>query len=203
LRADSSVPSFSLLVAPCLAHDNPASGIPHFHVGITSEVAPMRTIAVTMASAALLLGACGGEKKEEAPAATPAAEAPAAAPAAAAVGAAAPITGKTIEVKMIGDDKGYRFEPTDVTIAAGDGIKFIMVSGGPHNVAFDPAKVPADVKAQLDANIPEKIGELSSSMKMNPNESITVSFGNIKPGTYEYFCTPHLAMGMKGKITVQ
>ena len=165
----------------------------------------MRTFAVTMASAALLLGACGGEKKaEEAPAATPAAETPAAAPAAApAAGAAAPITGKTVEVKMIGDDKGYRFEPADVTIAAGDGIKFIMVSGGPHNVAFDPAKVPADVKAQLDANIPEKLGELSSAMKMNPNESITVSFGNIKAGTYEYFCTPHLAMGMKGKITVQ
>jgi plastocyanin len=164
----------------------------------------MRKFAVTMASAALLLGACGGEKKaEEAPAAAPAAETPAAAPAAPAAGAAAAITGKTVEVKMIGDDKGYRFEPAEITIAAGDGIKFIMMSGGPHNVAFDPAKVPADVKAQLDANIPEKIGELASAMKMNPNESVTISFANIKPGTYEYYCTPHLAMGMKGKITVQ
>ena len=37
---------------------------------------------------------------------------------------------------MIGDAKGYRFEPADITIKQGDAIKFIMVSGGPHNVAF-------------------------------------------------------------------
>ena len=49
-------------------------------------------------------------------------------------------------VKMIGDDKGYRFEPADITIKAGDAIKFVMVTGGPHNVAFDPATIPADVE---------------------------------------------------------
>ena len=104
---------------------------------------------------------------------------------------------------MVGDEKGYRFEPADIKVKAGDGIKFTMVSGGPHNVAFDPAAVPADVKAQLDANISEKMGELSSAMKMNPGESITLSLGNIKAGTYDFHCTPHLAMGMKGKITVE
>ena len=116
----------------------------------------------------------------------------------------APITGKTVEVKMIGDAKGYRFEPANVTLKAGDGVKFINVVGGPHNVAFDPATIPADVKPQLDANMgTDKMGELSSNMKMNPNETITVSFANIKPGQYPYHCVPHLAMGMKGVITVQ
>ena len=118
--------------------------------------------------------------------------------------AAAPITGAIHEVKMVGDAKGYRFEPANFTVRAGDGAKFVVVSGGPHNVAFDPATIPADVKAQLDANMgTDKMGELSSAMKMNPGESITVSFGKIKPGQYPYHCTPHLALGMKGVITVQ
>jgi plastocyanin len=118
--------------------------------------------------------------------------------------APAPITGTIHEVKMIGDAKGYRFEPANFTVKAGDGAKFVVVSGGPHNVAFDPATIPADVRPQLDANMgAEKMGELSSALKTNPGESITVSFGNIKPGQYPYHCTPHLALGMKGVITVQ
>ena len=86
---------------------------------------------------------------------------------------------------------------------AGDGIKFTMVSGGPHNVAFDPATIPDDVEAQLDANISEKMGTLSSAMKMNAGESITISFANIKAGKYPFNCTPHVALGMKGEVTVQ
>ena len=121
----------------------------------------------------------------------------------AAAGAMAPITGQTVEVKMIGDGTGYRFEPAEITIKQGDGIKFIMVSGGPHNVAFDPAAVPAAAKAQLSANMPEQVGELSGKMLLTAGESYTISFAGIAPGTYDYHCTPHLAMNMKGKITVQ
>jgi plastocyanin len=157
----------------------------------------------------IVLAACGGEKAAEtkpatdAPAASPAPAA--AAPAAAAAGAvaAAPITGKTIEVKMVGDDKGYRFEPADIKLKAGDGIKFVVVSMGPHNVAFDAASA-GDQKAQLDANMgPDKMAELSSAMKMNPGDFLLVSFANIKPGVYHFNCTPHLAMNMKGTVTVQ
>jgi len=175
----------------------------------------MRFYGIALLASTVVLGACGGEKAATdtaaanaaaASATTPAATTPAAttpaAPAAGAV-AAAPATGKTHEVKMIGDDKGYRFDPADITVKAGDGIKFIMVSGGPHNVAFDPATIPADVKPQLMANMPNQQAELSSPLFMNPNESYTMSFANVKPGQYPYHCTPHLAMGMKGTITVQ
>jgi plastocyanin len=118
--------------------------------------------------------------------------------------AMAPITGTTKTVNMVGDAKGYRFEPANFTIKQGDGVKFVVVSGGPHNVAFDPATIPPDVKGQLDANMgTDKMGELSSNMKMNPGESVTVSFGKIKPGQYPFHCVPHLALNMKGAITVQ
>jgi plastocyanin len=117
---------------------------------------------------------------------------------------AAPITGQTVEVKMLQDAQGnYHFDPADVTIKSGDGVKFIMVSGGPHNVAFDPAQIPPAAKAQLSANMQQQVSELSSPMMMNPNETYTISFGKIPPGRYDFHCTPHLAMGMKGTITVQ
>jgi plastocyanin len=117
---------------------------------------------------------------------------------------AAPITGQTVEVKMLQDAQGnYHFDPSDITIKSGDGVKFIMVSGGPHNVAFDPAQIPPDAKNQLSANMQQQVSELSSPMMMNPNETYTISFGKMPPGKYGFHCTPHLAMGMKGTITVQ
>ena len=117
--------------------------------------------------------------------------------------AAAPATGTTHEVKMIGDATGYKFEPANITIKAGDAVKWIMVSGGPHNVAFTNV-TDAATKAQLDANMPgAKMGELSSPMTMQPNEAYTISFANVKPGAYDYVCVPHAAMNMKGVVTVQ
>jgi plastocyanin len=163
----------------------------------------MRFKGMALMASVMVLGACGEKAAETTttttttPAATPAPTTPAAA------GTAAPITGTTHTVKMVGDAKGYRYEPANITVKAGDGIKFVTESMGPHNVAFDPAKIPADVKGQLDANFgTDKMGELSSGLKMNPGESFTLSLGGIKPGTYEFTCTPHLAMNMKGTITV-
>lgn len=115
--------------------------------------------------------------------------------------AMAPITGKTVEVKMIGDGSTYKFDPANVTIKQGDGIKWVMVSGGPHNVAFVDA--PAAAQSQLSANMPNQMKELTSPMMMTPNETYTVSFAKVPAGTYNYHCEPHAAMGMKGTITVQ
>ncbi len=170
----------------------------------------MRFYGIALAVSAVVLGACAGGDKNAGDtsavavdtSAAPVAAAPAVvAPAGTAT--MAPITGTTHEVKMIGDAQGYRFDPANITVKAGDGIKFTVVNGGPHNVAFDPATVPAAASAQLDANISEKMGQLSSALKTNAGESVTVSFANIAPGTYPYHCTPHLALGMKGVITVQ
>ncbi|HEY4304089.1 MAG TPA: plastocyanin/azurin family copper-binding protein [Gemmatimonadaceae bacterium] len=164
----------------------------------------MRFYGLALLAGAAVLGACsgGGEKKVDS-SATP--NAAAAAPAAAPTGALAKVaaTGANHDIKMIGDDKGYRFEPADVTIKSGDAVTFTMVTGGPHNIAFDPATTPAAGKAQLDANMDGKLAELSSPMLQNPNETYVISFGGVAPGVYPFHCTPHLAMNMKGTITVQ
>jgi plastocyanin len=175
----------------------------------------MRFYGFAIAVGVITLGACaGGEKKpadtthvavdtSSTTTTTASTSATTPAPAGGAV-AIAPITGATKTVNMVGDAKGYRFEPANFTIKQGDGVKFVVVSMGPHNVAFDPATIPADQKAQLDANMgTDKMGELSSNMKMNPGDAITISFAKIKPGQYPYHCVPHLALNMKGVITVQ
>jgi plastocyanin len=174
----------------------------------------MRFYGFAVAVGVITLGACaGGEKKPadtthvavdtSSTTTTASTSTTTPAPAGGAV-AMAPITGATKTVNMVGDAKGYRFEPANFTIKEGDGVKFVVVSMGPHNVAFDPATIPPDVRGQLDANMgTDKMGELSSNMKMNPGDAITVSFAKIKPGQYPYHCVPHLALNMKGVITVQ
>jgi plastocyanin len=166
----------------------------------------MRFNKFALVSSVFVLMACGGSSEQAADTsatATADASAGAATTPAATPGAMAPITGTTHEVKMVGDAAtGYKFVPENLTIKAGDGVKWTMVSGGPHNVAFQ--NVPAAAKSQLMANMPDQSsGELSSKMFMQPNEGMTMSFANVAAGKYDYICTPHLAMGMKGSITVQ
>ena len=161
----------------------------------------MRVLGVALLSGVVLLGACGGG--ETPPAAdTATTAAPSATPAPTGAVAAAPVTGTIHEVKMVGDATGYRYEPATINAKPGDGIKFIMISMGPHNVAFDPAAIPAGQKDQLFANMPNSM-DGSSPMFMTENEEWVLSLGNLAPGKYPFFCTPHLAMNMKGEINIQ
>ncbi len=161
----------------------------------------MQFKSVALVASAIMFAACGGSET------TPATDAaPAAVDAAPAAGTAtlAPATGTVHEIKMVGDDKGYRFEPANLTIKSGDAVKFVGVSGFPHNVAFNGTTLSAAVKSQLDANFGiGRAGELMSAMYVAANEGFTLSFANIPAGAYEFNCTPHLAMNMKGVITVQ
>ena len=162
----------------------------------------MRFNGLVLAAACAALSACGGgDKTADTSAATPAAGATtAAAPAAPAV-ASTPATGKWHDVQMMGDEKGYKYEPAALTIKVGDGVRWTMVAGGPHNVQFE--NVAADAKSQIMANMPNQLTELGSPILINANEKYEMSFNGVKPGKYNYICTPHSANNMKGSITVQ
>lgn len=162
-----------------------------------------------------LAAACGGGAKNAdttaaggAPAAQPAAGAsatagaPAAGAAAGTATAKAP-TGKTWDVKMIGDASGYKYDPSNLTIKEGDAVKFTVASGPPHNVSFYADSIPAGASAQLNANMPNPMSPLTSPLFNNPGESYTISFAGVPKGTYKFFCTPHQALGMHGQLTVQ
>jgi plastocyanin len=161
-----------------------------------------------LASAIILAGCAGGGDTNTADttagATTGAATAtpPAGQPATGATGAQQP-TGQTHTVRMVGDGTTYRYEPATITIKRGDAVKWVMVSGAPHNVQFEADKLPSGAATQLTANMPNQAGPLSSPMMMNPNEEYTVSFAGVPAGNYPYVCVPHLAMNMRGVVTVQ
>src|ERR1051325_7522959 len=98
----------------------------------------MKNTAV-VAVLSVVMTACGGEKKAEAPAADTA-KAVAAAP------AAAPATGATNDVNMVLEGTTYKFVPSELTVKVGDQVVFHNVSGGPHNAQFFPDSIPAGGK---------------------------------------------------------
>jgi plastocyanin len=175
---------------------------------------------LAVATVTCVLAACGpGDKNANSaggnststttptPASSTATAAPAApaggATSAAASTAGAPITGKTVKVQMVGDQQGYRFVPAKITIKVGDGVTWVNVSGGPHNATFWADSIPAGAQAVLQANMPNTMAPLTGPLLTNPNETYTVSFAGAKPGVYHFYCTPHLALGMTGVLTVQ
>ena len=112
----------------------------------------------------------------------------------------APVTGDTHTVRM-GGQGGGRFNPGELTIRAGDGVKFVMAAGGPHDVAF--TSIPEGAKAQLMANMPNRVADLGSHLMLDEGEELVISFSKLPPGRYDYVCTPHYAAGMKGAIIVR
>ena len=106
-------------------------------------------------------------------------------------------------VRMSMSGTTARFEPATLNVRAGDRVRFVVASGAPHNVAFDPAKVPADVRRVLTAAMPNPIQPLSGPLLLNAGDSYTISFAGVKPGRYEFFCMPHVGMAMKGTVVVR
>ncbi len=169
----------------------------------------MRYIATSLC----LLVACSPTEKPSAggattstpppPAQTSATTPPAGAPEKASTTSPAPITGKTVTVNMVGDAKGYRYEPSTITLSPGDGIKFVNVSGGPHNVTFSPDSVPSGAAKTLSANMPNTTAPLMGPLMITPNETYIISFAGAPAGIYHFYCTPHQALGMKGTVTIK
>jgi plastocyanin len=148
-----------------------------------------------VAGLALVLAACGGEKAANNQAAatdTAATAAPAATPAA---------TGATHDVDMVMDGTQPKFVPADLTVKSGDVIRFHNKSGGPHSVNFWADSIPANATSAI--TITPATDALNSELDNEPDGIITVTFKNAPAGSYKIYCMPHLALGMKGTITVQ
>ena len=125
-----------------------------------------------------------------------------AAPPAAPAGGAA--TGPVVEVKMTGNGSTRAaYEPSSLTIAPGTTVRFVNVSGGPHNIAFWQDSIPSGAAAALNANMKNTVDNLAGPFLTQPNESYEVSFANAPTGMYKGYCTPHLTLGMKLAITVK
>jgi len=118
-------------------------------------------------------------------------------------GPAATTAPTTHEVRMLEADGAFRFEPAELTIAQGDSVRFVMVSGAPHNVAFRADELSAAARSRLAANMSGQISPLAGPLLTRPGETYVIAFAGMPAGEYEYVCLPHLAMDMKATITVR
>ena len=100
------------------------------------------------------------------------------------------------------DGKTDTFTPAALTIKSGDVVRFHNKTGGPHNVSFCADSIPAGAAAVLGASMPNQMQPLSGSMLVEQDAIYTVSFAGAPAGEYKFYCLPHLAMGMKGVMTV-
>jgi plastocyanin len=148
-----------------------------------------------LAGLAIVLAACGGEKKAEdqSTTATPEQQ-PAAAPAGG---------GATHDVSMVLEGSKYKFDPAELTIKAGDVVNFHNKSGGPHNVSFWADSIPGGAADVLKGSMPDQMAPLEGPLLTEPDAVYKVSFAGAPTGDYKFYCLPHLALGMHGKITVQ
>ena len=87
-----------------------------------------------------------------------------------------------VDVQM-GNNGQLVFEPSEISISAGDSIHFVNNVLPPHNVIVDGHP------------------ELShSGLLFAPGESFDISFDT--PGDYTFWCDPHKGAGMTGTIHV-
>jgi plastocyanin len=96
----------------------------------------------------------------------------------------------------------YRFTPATLAIKAGDVVRWINSSGGPHNVAFKKAKIPAGAGDVLNAAMKGRILDLGGPYIKDSLATYEVSFAGAPVGTYTYTCLPHESLGMVATLTV-
>lgn len=89
-----------------------------------------------------------------------------------------------------------RFDPDNLTIPKGATVTWKNVAQVPHTATDDPAKAGNKANAVLPNG-----AEPWDSGLIPGGESWSRTFD--VSGTYTYFCIPHEAAGMVGRITVQ
>jgi plastocyanin len=97
-------------------------------------------------------------------------------------------------VKMI--DMPPSFEPTQVTIKAGESVEWQNTGNEVHHATNDPALA---IKRPEVTN-PPGVQPFDSGF-LRPGETFTHTF--LKPGIYKYTCVVHEMKGMTGEVIVK
>jgi len=90
-------------------------------------------------------------------------------------------TGSRTSATQISVGPGTSFSPNQVTISPGDTVIWVWAGGG-HDVTFSTSGAPANCN-NMSAGV---------CIRVFPTA-----------GTFNYFCQPHVGLGMVGSVTVQ
>jgi plastocyanin len=96
----------------------------------------------------------------------------------------------------------YRFSPTRVTARAGDVLLFRAVSGTPHSIVFEAAKLSGSAREALNGAMGRRSGDLSSPLLAPDGAEYRMVVPALPVGTYEFFCLPHRAYDERGALRI-
>ena len=96
-----------------------------------------------------------------------------------------------------------RFVPGRIVARAGDTLRFINQTGGPHNIQFFADSIPEDARDLLERAMPgAKIAPLSSPLLIIENAVYEIAVPALSPGRYPFVCLPHFGSRMLGTLEV-
>lgn len=103
---------------------------------------------------------------------------------------------KKVDIAMRSDQPGSKvwFDPVGVFVAPGTTIRWVVR----ENVHTATAYHPGNGRHSL--RIPKRAAPWDSGFLVNPGDHFEVTL--TVPGVYDYFCLPHEAAGMVGRIVV-
>jgi plastocyanin len=107
-----------------------------------------------------------------------------------------PAAAETFTVKMGADNGMLLFVPATLSVKPGDTVKFVVNKVPPHNVVFDDKAIPGQDKALAKSMS-------HPNMEMSPGQGFEITVPKDAPsGEYSFYCAPHRAAGMVGKLNV-
>lgn len=96
-----------------------------------------------------------------------------------------------------------RFVPDRIVARAGDTLRFINQTGGPHNIQFFADSIPEEARVLLERAMPgAKIAPLSSPLLITENAVYEIAVPALSPGRYPFVCLPHFGSRMLGSLDV-
>jgi plastocyanin len=98
---------------------------------------------------------------------------------------------------------GRRFDPMTITVKVGDTVTWVNVTDETHTVTAKESSIPegADYFASGGYSSEEEARDDLTKGLLEQGDEYKVKFD--VPGTYEYFCIPHEADGMRGTVVVE
>ncbi|MGH7558071.1 MAG: plastocyanin/azurin family copper-binding protein [Gemmatimonadota bacterium] len=101
-----------------------------------------------------------------------------------------------VEIRMRSDALGSKvwFDPVGVLIEPGSTVKWVIEESVHSTTAYHPANTNHSLR------IPEKAEPWDSGILTRPGQAFEATL--TVPGVYDYFCLPHEAGGMVGRIVV-
>lgn len=101
------------------------------------------------------------------------------------------------------DRESYRFEPASIKAKPGDVLQFRVMSGAPHNVAFEGTGMAEAVHQAWNAALTRRAGDLNGPLLARDGTTYRVVVPSVPAGAYRFFCLTHRAYDERGEVVVR